>query len=365
MNECFQIKDQNENLIFFLGRRWTMLHQIVFSGNVSHLNQVLELQKNNSEFRLLCKTLDGKTVRDVAVERAHIYPAMLRRIERLVAVDQLLDNAGNLKWELVRQSVLLQPDIINEKPPYRRFYLVHHLAYSGNLDMYKDLSEICQFKLDLLADNKTISQIAREHNKISFAEYIENLQTISTEHTTGQATSIHTTNQTTSAHSADLETSTHATDEPQYSPSYYDEPSIPVNTNFSAILPLPSLLLSQSEYYSPHSIYNSHNYPVVTHSLLHADNHTMETIPTVPLYGAETDVADNSTMDPKKPIKSKASESKMTDGEQAAYEQTIMSNITKVFHENLLNSITCCITKTILRDPGNSNNCSDFYPYVF
>jgi hypothetical protein len=43
----------------------------------------------------------------------------------------------------------------------------------------------------------------------------------------------------------------------------------------------------------------------------------------------------------------------MSDEEQAAYEQTVIGNIQKMSHQNLLNSITCCITKSILHDPGN------------
>jgi len=144
------------------GRRWTMLHQIVYCGNITHLNEVLAYQISNEEFRLLCKALDDKTIREVAAERAHIHPQMLRRVERLVAIDQLLNNAKDGKWELVRQFLRQQPDIINEKPPYKKYYLAHYLALTGQLDMFKDLSTICEFKLDLVADNKTINQIARK-----------------------------------------------------------------------------------------------------------------------------------------------------------------------------------------------------------
>ncbi|CAF3708440.1 unnamed protein product [Rotaria sp. Silwood1] len=41
----------------------------------------------------------------------------------------------------------------------------------------------------------------------------------------------------------------------------------------------------------------------------------------------------------------------MTEEDQAEYEKTVMENIKKFSSENLLNAITCCITKTILRDP--------------
>ncbi|CAF2955913.1 unnamed protein product, partial [Rotaria sp. Silwood2] len=162
-------------------RQWAILHQIVYSGDVKHLDEALSLQATNSDFRLLCRGRDGKTVCEVAAERASIHPTMLQCIERLVAIDELLDNAKSRKWDLVKQFITLQPDIVNEKSPYRRYYLIHHLAYVGQLDVFKDLSKICHFRLDLLAGNKTIIQLAREHNKIAFAEHIESLRTKSNE----------------------------------------------------------------------------------------------------------------------------------------------------------------------------------------
>jgi len=340
---------QNKNQTkFLLGRRWTMLHQIVFSGNVMHLNEVLALQASNPEFRLLCKTLDDKTIREVASERAHVHPQMLRRIERLVAVDQLLSNAKDRKWELVKQCITLQPDIVNEKPPYRRFYLAHHLAFVGDLDMFKELSKKCHFKLDLLAENKTISQVAREHNHAAFAEYIDNLTTES--------------NETTETEFAPP----HPTGEPHFSPGFYEDPGIsfiPANIDLNNLFPTSTSASSYSNHHHhhhshPHSTYddfhtnNDHHF--ATHSLYQGHNPAMlAAIASASIEHSSVEEEEIDDSKQKKSVQPKSTASQLTDEEQVAYEKTIIGNVQKMSQQNLLNSITCCITKTILHDPGN------------
>lgn len=291
-----------------------MLHQIVFSGNVMHLNEVLALQAANPEFRLLCKTLDNKTVREVAAERAHFNPQMMRRIERLVAVDQLLTNAKDRKWELVKQCISMQPDIVNEKPPYRRYYLAHHLACSGELEIFKELSTICQFKLDLLADNKTISQIARDNHQEAFAEHID-----------GLADSL-------SATISDDPPLPHTTASTHYSPGFYHDPGIsfiPANVDVANLI-LPTG--TSMSYYT-----TTHYMPV-------------QPPPLAPVAAAPH----ANTLPEAAATQPKPSMPQVTDEEQEAYEKTVIGNIKKMSHEHLLNSITCCITKEVLRDPGES-----------
>jgi len=326
-----------------------MLHQIVFSGDVMHLNEVLALQANNPDFRLLCKTLDDKTVREVAADRAHIHPQMLRRIERLVAVDQLLNNAKDRKWELVKQCISLQPDIVNEKPPYRRFYLAHHLAYVGELNMFKELSKHCHFKLDLLAENKTISQIAREHNQIAFAEYVDSLTNQPNETTENDTEDTLPTHPPGGGH--------------HYSPGFYEDPGmsfIPANFNVNDLFPPTT---STSSYFNNHLPYpsthgSSHahtDHYFVTHSLYQNQNPTTMTMPTANVEQniiQEEEEFDNN-VNQNKSVKPKSDKPQMTDEEQADYEKTVIGNIQKMSQQNLLNSITCCITKAILHDPGN------------
>ncbi len=327
-----------------------MLHQIVFSGDVMHLNEVLALQLNNPNFRLLCKTLDDKTVREVATERAHVHPQMLRRIERLVAVDQLLNNAKDRKWELVIQCISLQPDIVNEKPPYRHFYLAHHLASVGELNMFKELSKKCHFKLDLLADNKTISQVARENNHEEFAEHIDSLTNQANETTETETETEHA-------------TPPYPTGQHHFSPGFYEDPGmsfIPANFDVNNIFPPSYHNHHHHSHHSHHTYNNFHpttDHHFATHSLYQGQNPSVlhSTLPAAASAAAvEPDIIPEVEDDhPKKSVQEKPTAPEMTDEEQLAYEQTIKANVQKMSHQNLLNSITCCITKTILHDPGN------------
>jgi len=327
-----------------------MLHQIVFSGDINHLNEILAFEINNPEFRLLFKTLDDKTVREVAADRAHIHPQMLRRIERLVASDQLLNNAKDNKWDLVKQCVNTQPDIINEKPPYRHFYLVHQLAYTGDLNMFKELNKKCPFKLDVVADNKTISQIAREQNHAEFAEHIENLilAQASASSTTTAENETETTNNNNNNSGGDDDDvfGAHDPDGPyHFSPGFYEDPGItfiPANINLNNLFP-------NSHSYVPLSTFggfnNNYNH-FATHTLYHSPHHGTASATNV-IDEIETNPSQQSTSAVPKP-----SEPAITEEEQTAYEQKVKESVQNISHQNLLNSITCCITKNILRDPG-------------
>ncbi|UJR15021.1 hypothetical protein I4U23_001997 [Adineta vaga] len=278
-----------------------MLHQIVFCGNVPHLNEILAFQISNDEFRLLCKSLDDKTVREVAAERAHLYPQMLRRIERLVAIDQLLNNARDEKWELVKQFLRQQPDIVNEKPPYRKYYLAHYLASTGQLGMFIELSNICEIKLDLIADHKTVNRVARENNFIEFAQYIEALCPNINEITE---------NSTTTTQLSSDPDSPNVTDQIYLSHGFNDNPGMMIfSMNFNSFE-------GNTDFYQD-------QYPTTTASNIGNDKKVNENI--LP---------------------------KMTEEEQIQYEKTVIENMKKCSADSFLNSaVTCCITKAILRDP--------------
>jgi hypothetical protein len=326
-----------------------MLHQVVYCGNVTHLNEVLAYQISNQEFRLLCKALDDKTVREVAAERAHVNPQMLRRVERLVAIDQLLNNAKDGKWELVRQFLRQQPDIINEKPPYRKYYLAHYLALTGQLDMFKDLSNICEFKLDLIADDKTIDQIARENNHIEFAEHIENLHLTTNEpieHNHDDDDDNNNNNNTTENDSS----LPYPTTQPFFSQGFYDDPGIMIfsinPTSMGNMFPPQDDSLG----FPGHHHHTSDDFHFATHSLFQGEN-PMMTIFTTESHqnGANND----NEHEMNKKSKSNALPPPMTEEEQVLYEKTVMENIKKFSADSLLNAVTCCITKAILRDPGS------------
>ena len=340
-----------------------MLHQIVYCGNVPHLNEILTFQISNTDFRFLCKSLDDKTVREVAAERAHIHPQMMHRVERIVAIDQLLNNVRDEKWELVRQFIRQQPDIVNEKPPYRKLYLAHYLSSTGRLDMFKDLSNICEFKLDLLANNKTISEIAREHDHIEFAEHVESLHSNVTEasgNDNAEATAA-----TTAAATTDSNLP-YPTSQPFFSQGFYDDPGIMIfslNTNSFGSMFLPQDETSSYPNHNHHhhhhhqqqqhqSHYPSHDLSFFTHSMIQGQNPTTMTMITTNSYPNHSH-AENEHENLKK---SKSNVSQMTEEEQVEYESTIMENLKKFSSDSLENAITCCITKAILKDPGKVIN---------
>ena len=158
-----------------------MLHQIVFNGNVAHLNEILAYQIANDEFGLLFKALDGKTIREVAIERGYLFPQMLTCVERLITSDQMLGYAKEQQWDLVRVTVQQHPSVVNAKPPFRESHLIHLLALAGRLDLLIELNSVQPFKLQVLSNGKTADAIARENNHLDFAEHIEHLRSTTNE----------------------------------------------------------------------------------------------------------------------------------------------------------------------------------------
>ena len=262
------------------------------------------------------------------MDRAHINPQMIRYIERLVAGDQILSNAKEGKLQLVTAVISTQKDLVNEKPPYRRHYLAHLLASMGRLDMFKAINDISKFRLDLMVDNKSISQIARENNHPEFADFVEHLQaSASPPHTAAAATG--------------SSAPAHHAGQPQYSPGFHDDISIsiiPAGMSFVTGT-FPGSSGHSSSAYHPHPGHNDH---FATHSMFHGHNPAppAASIPVATTSGASGDASDTSVFQT------------MTEDEQTAYESTVESSLKKLPGSNLLASITCCITKSIFRDPG-------------
>ncbi|CAF2907224.1 unnamed protein product [Rotaria sp. Silwood2] len=102
---------------------------------------------------------------------------MYKRIERLVVMDDLLNNAKGRKWEVCKYILNKTPDIINEKPPYRKFYFIHHIAYKGDRKAFDDFNQQNQFDLSLLTnDDKSIIDIANEKGNQDFVQHINSLK---------------------------------------------------------------------------------------------------------------------------------------------------------------------------------------------
>jgi len=155
-------------------RQWAILHQIIFSGNVNHLDQLLALQKSNKEFRLLTDTRNKQTILDITKLRSDI-PEMTKRIQQLIKLDQILNYAKDCQWNECYNLVKDNPTLINEKPPYRRYYLIHHMAIVNAIKEFERFKQIkgCIFDSTLRADRKKINIIAREENQLEFAELME------------------------------------------------------------------------------------------------------------------------------------------------------------------------------------------------
>ena len=156
------------------GRQWAILHQIILSGNVIHLMQLLHLQKSNPDFRLLTNTADGKSVLDVA----KMHPdatAMYQRVEELIKLDEMLNYARECKWDECYKIVKENPAYFNEKPPYRRFYVIHQLIFADNIEVFKRFQQIDKFFFDFIIrfERQKINIFARKNNCVGFAKYLE------------------------------------------------------------------------------------------------------------------------------------------------------------------------------------------------
>ena len=155
-------------------RMWAILHHIVFSGVTGHLDRILPLQLSNKEFRLLVETRDKQTALSIAKLHGD-QSEMLKRIEKLVKLDEMLNYAKECMWNKCFDIVAENPIYGNEKPPYRRFYLIHHMAFANQIEQFEKFQTIENFKfnLTLRADRKKVNVIAREGNGAEFAQYIE------------------------------------------------------------------------------------------------------------------------------------------------------------------------------------------------
>ena len=297
-----------------------MLHQIVFSGDVKHLDEALASQIDHPVFRLLCKTADDKTVREVAASRAHVNGPMIRRIEQLVATDQILANARAKRWEQIKQIARQQPNLMNEKGPHQPHYLAHVLASMGELQAFQELHAIAPFRLDRKAGDKTIAQVARENDHNEFADYVEGL-----------------------GEQDDEETSAHATGHTHFSPGFYDDVSIslmPANPDMSHLFS--TTHGGGSSHYGRggggaaggghhHPHYSSHGHSHAAYTPSYSSHHSHEGHAA---HGAS------------------ASKPAFTAEQDAAYEQMVSHNATITSTQTFLPSLTCSITKAILRDPG-------------
>jgi hypothetical protein len=155
-------------------RNWAIIHHVVYSGDIEHLDRLLTSQKSNKNFRLLVESRKNETILDIA-KVLNDEGKMYKHIQRLVTLDEMLDYAKSSQWDKCYEIVQANPNYGNEKPPYRRFYLIHHIACANAIKQFERFEKIPNFKfnMNLRADQKKINVIARENNGLEFAKYIE------------------------------------------------------------------------------------------------------------------------------------------------------------------------------------------------
>lgn len=154
-------------------RNWAILHQVVFSGNIRFLSQILALQSTVKNFNPLLKTKDGKTILEIAQMRTDD-PSVETYIRKLMTLDNMLTHAKNGDWDECMKIVRAHPSYLNEKTPYRRYYVLHHIACVGKKQIYDQFEKIpnCNFAGYLLADNLSVVDVAKLHGQSDFAEYM-------------------------------------------------------------------------------------------------------------------------------------------------------------------------------------------------
>lgn len=157
-------------------RKWTILHQIVFHGKVEQLNRLLALQIDNAEFDLRTKTSENETVLEIAQKNQDTNETMYKHIRQLLEMDELLKNAAKSNWRTCRQVLSRTPDIVNEKPPYSKFYFVHYLVRAGDRQVFDQFYR--DYTLDLTLHThagKSVVDVAREAGHNDFADYLQQL----------------------------------------------------------------------------------------------------------------------------------------------------------------------------------------------
>ena len=97
------------------------------------------------------------------------YPQRLH--ERKSTSDELIELAKNHCWEDLKAALRQMPSFINYKPPYRNYYILHHIAYFGALDMVRWL-KACLPNVDWTVttnNGQTASQVAELQHKYTAA----------------------------------------------------------------------------------------------------------------------------------------------------------------------------------------------------
>ncbi|UJR31652.1 hypothetical protein I4U23_019133 [Adineta vaga] len=158
---------------------YSILHYLVIHGAHDLFNKVIAIP--NIRFILLTKsnTKPGKDILEIANEhrsKSNDHKKLFKTIDRLVQMDKFVEYGKNNQTDECKKMLQTDEHLANQKPPYRKYYLIHHLAYANNRHAFDQLRQVCRFDLKLLTnDNKTASEVAFENNHRDFAQYLESL----------------------------------------------------------------------------------------------------------------------------------------------------------------------------------------------
>ncbi|CAF3342810.1 unnamed protein product [Rotaria socialis] len=158
---------------------YSILHYLVINGDLDLFNRIIAIP--NIHFMLLTQTATKprKDALQLATDnqtKSSDHKKLYETIDRLVTLDKFVGHGKHKQIQDCRNMLLQDPDLINLKPPYRKFYLIHHLAYENSRDAFDQLRKLGEMEMTLLTnDQQTASEVALEQKHKEFAAYLESL----------------------------------------------------------------------------------------------------------------------------------------------------------------------------------------------
>ena len=158
---------------------YSILHYLVLNGAFDLFNQVIAIP--GIRFILLTRTATkpSKDILQIANEnrtKSSDHKKLYDTILALADMDKFVEYGKNNQTNECKKMLEQNDDLANLKPPYRKYYLIHHLAYANNKDAFEQLRNLCDFDMTLLTnDQKTASEVAIEQHHDRFAFYLESL----------------------------------------------------------------------------------------------------------------------------------------------------------------------------------------------
>ena len=144
-------------------RAWSIAHQIVYNGDVFFLKRVLALYYDDQiNIRTPAADEAKSTLLDVARSRRDLCKDMCKYVEDLFLCDDLIQAARNENWKEVEQLLKDHPRLINEKPCYSTYFVLHYLVQNGDRNRLENFFRRFRFDSNVYsADRETPVDLAR------------------------------------------------------------------------------------------------------------------------------------------------------------------------------------------------------------